>query len=151
MATQFQQVKERWNAEPNAPDPIGEVDDSDVVLAFFAIPFQLPRFAEEQRLRVRFTGARKYRLGSTNDEGWYRGQCRFSGEAPAWGEFCEVSGDFKLDQCPTDWHRIAVARPPCRHFLFYLRDHTFECEADDWVLDEGAVQPTVADGPSPRR
>lgn len=23
-----------------------------------------------------------------------------------------------------------------RHFLFYLRDETFECEADDWILEQ---------------
>jgi hypothetical protein len=31
-----------------------------------------------------FTGARQWRLGPTNDEGWYRGQCRYVGIAPKW-------------------------------------------------------------------
>jgi hypothetical protein len=136
MATQFRQLNDGWNAEPNAPYPRVEVDGHDVVLTFLANPFQFPRFAEGQLLRLRFTGGRKYRLGSTNDEGWYRGQCRFSGEAPAWGEFYEVSGDLKLERSPSDWHFVGDPRPPGRHFLFYLRDGTFECEADDWVLEE---------------
>jgi hypothetical protein len=136
MATQFRQLNDGWNAEPNSPDPVVQVDGDEVVLIVLANPFQFPRFAVRQRLRLRFKNARKYRLGSTNDEGWYRGQCRFSGEAPAWGEFYEVSGDLKLDRCPSDWHVLKIARLPGRHFLFYLRDETFECEADDWTLEE---------------
>ena len=136
MPTQFRKLNDGWNAEPNAPEPIVQIDDSEVVLTFLANPFQFPRFAENQRLRLRFVNARRYRLGSTNDEGWYMGRCRFSGEAPGWGQFYEVSGDLKLDRCPTDWRMVGTARPPGRHFLFYLRDETFECEADDWTLEE---------------
>src|SRR5262245_43500336 len=136
MATQFRQLNNGWNAEPNAPDPKVQVDDGDVVLTFFANPFQFPRFAKNQRLRLRFKNARRYRLGSTNDEGWYMGQCRFSRDAPAWGEFYEVSGHLKLDHCPQDWHIVRAVGQTSRHFLFYLRDNTFECEADDWILEE---------------
>ena len=82
MATQFRKLNDGWNAEPNAPDPTVQVDGRDVVLTFLANPFQFPRFAEDQRLRLRFTGGRKYRLGSTNDEGWYRGQCRSAAKHP---------------------------------------------------------------------
>jgi hypothetical protein len=69
MATQFRQLNDGWNAEPNAPDPGVQVDGSDFVLTFLANPFQYPRFTEEQRLRLRFAGGRKYRLGPTNDGG----------------------------------------------------------------------------------
>lgn len=135
MATQFKKLNEGWNAEPNTPEPAVQVHDGDLVLTFLANPFQFPRFAEGQRLCLRFKNARRYRLGSTNDEGWYTGQCRFSGDAPQWGEFYEISGDLKLDQCPNDWHVIRAVGRPGRHFLFYFRDETFECEADDWILE----------------
>jgi hypothetical protein len=136
VVTRFQQLNDGWNAEPNAPDPAIELRGDEVVLAFFANPFQFPRFSEEQRLRLHFTNARRYRLGPTNDEGWHRGQCRFSGAAPRWGEFYEVSGDLKLDRCPADWRVIRDSAQPSRHYLFYLRDQTFECEADHWSLEE---------------
>ncbi len=67
-------------------------------------------------------------------EGWYRGQCRFSGIAPEWGEFYEVEGDLLLAQEPNDW-KAGLAKEPrqgSRHFLFYMRDETFECDAIDW-------------------
>ena len=82
------------------------------------------------------TNARKYGLGGTNDEGWYLGQCRFSGDAPNWGEFYEVTGDLKLAASPFDWQVIGGAPGSGCHFLFCLREDTFECEADNWALEE---------------
>ena len=75
-----------------------------------------------------------YPAQRSNDEGWYRGQCRFSGIAPAWGEFYEVTGDLKLTAID-DWRVVDHDQPAGRHFLFYLRDETFECEADGWRLE----------------
>jgi hypothetical protein len=136
MVTHFAKLNTDWNAEPNAPDPRVTAEAGEVVLEFTANPFQFPRFAEGQVLRLRFKGATRYRLGPTNDEGWTRGQCRFSGEAPAWGDFYEVSGDLRLDRCPQDWVAVSNTPGPARrHFLFYLRDQTFECTAADWRLD----------------
>ncbi len=74
--------------------------------------------------RLRFGGCARWRLGPTNDHGWYAGQCRYSCLAPAWGEFYEIKGADDLRLHPSDWHI-----PP---MLFYLRDHTFECLAEDW-------------------
>ena len=135
MASQFRKLNHDWNAEANAPNPTVSAQDGDVVLEFFANPNQFPRFSEGQRLRLRFRNARRYRLGATNDEGWYIGQCRFSGVTPAWGEFYEVTGDLRLERCPPDWQPVGVREGQGRHFLFYLRDETFECEADDWSLE----------------
>ncbi len=138
MTTSFIKLNKDWNAEPNAPDPRASVDKGDVVLEFLANSFQFPRFSEGQVLRLRFTRASRYRLGGTNDEGWYRGQCRFSRLAPEWGEFYEVTGDLRLEQCPKDWIVVAgVSSEGLRHFLFYLRDETFECSASDWSLETG--------------
>ena len=136
MATYFRQLNYGWNAEPNAPDPRISVEGSDLLLSLLANPFRFPRYVDGQRLRLRFAHAQRFWLGPTNDEGWYRGQCRFSGDAPVWGEFYEVSGDLKLDLCPGDWQALHASTSRGRHFLFYLRDWTFECEADDWTLVE---------------
>jgi len=134
MTTKFTKLNSGWNAEPNAPDPKVRVDGNTVILEFLANPFQFPEFADGQLLRLRFSGASRYRLGETNDEGWYRGQCRFSGIAPAWGELYEVAGDLKLDRV-SDWIHVPGAPSGGRHFLFYLRDETFECTANSWQLE----------------
>jgi hypothetical protein len=128
MSVTFIRLNDGWNAEPNAPEPRVTVDGSDVLLRFLLNPFLYKSFEEGDEAVLRFVGAERYRLGSTNDEGWYRGRCRFSKLAPAWGEFYEVSGDTELRMAPTDWKMVG---PPegGRHFLFYLRDETFECVA----------------------
>lgn len=131
--TSFRKLNENWNAEPNAPEPVVRVEGPDVVLEFALNSWLFPQFGAGQRGHIRFRGARRYRMGSVNDEGWYRGQCRFSSVAPAWGEFYEVSGDLKLRECPDDWIEIASHRGSAsRHFLFYFRDEEFECDAQDW-------------------
>ena len=60
------------------------------------------------------------------------GQCRYAGKAPAWGEFYEILGDDPARDSPDDWRVVGPDRPTLRHFLFYLRDETFECMANDW-------------------
>ena len=136
MGTSFTKLNRDWNAEPNAPDPKAIVDGADVVLEFLANPFQFRQFADGDVLKLRFLDAVRFRLGATNDEGWDRGQCRFSSTAPAWGEFYEVAGDLKLGSV-MDWVLVNdSATGSMRHFLFYFRDDTFECTAADWRLEQ---------------
>src|SRR5436190_17706346 len=89
----FLQLNVGWNAEPNSPEPHGEVQGFDIILHFYVNPFQFREFAADEFGFLRFVNCARYRIGPTNDEGWYRGQCRFSHIAPKWGEFYEVLGD----------------------------------------------------------
>lgn len=133
QGTQFTQLNHGWNAEPNAPDPSIEVDGSTIELSFLANPWMFPDFEDGQIIRLKFYGVWRYSLGESNDEGWYLGQCRFSKLAPAWGEFYEVEGDLRLDLFQGEW-KIVSAGPSesLKHYLFYLRDETFECDALSW-------------------
>ena len=131
MDTRFVQLNDGWNAEPNAPAPVVARSGNDVVLEFRVNPFQFKQFSEGDRGRLVFLNCWRYRLAATNDEGWYLGQCRFSKIAPAWGEFYEVQDDLKLESSPNDWVVLGPEpHVPVKHFLFYLRDQTFECEAE---------------------
>lgn len=131
MSTRFLRLNNDWNAEPNAPAPSVTRSDNDVLLEFRLNPFQFRKFREGDRGRLVFRSCWRYRLGGTNDEGCYLGQCRFSKVAPAWGEFYEVQGDLKLQSSPEDWVVLGPEpRAPAKHFLFYLRDKTFECDAE---------------------
>jgi len=123
MKPDFLQLNLGWNAEPNAPDPDVELDGDDIVLHFYVNPFQFKEFAEDEIGFLRFVNCVRYRLGTTNDEGWYRGQCRFSQLAPRWGEFYEVSGDETSTDGPIDWHSVsAKSTGELHHFLFYFRE-----------------------------
>jgi hypothetical protein len=131
----FVKLNNGWNAEPNAPAPVVSVDGWDVVLRFFLNPFMFHEFQEEEIGVLRFVNAARYRLGATNDEGFYRGQCRFSKIAPAWGEFYWITGPEELLSAPKDWILLKGSPSVSKHYLFYLRDHTFECVAERCVVE----------------
>ena len=133
----FLKLNQGWNAEPNAPAPVVSVDGNDVILRFYLNAFRYPDFSEEEFGYLRFVTCERYRLGSTNDEGWYRGQCRFGKLAPEWGEFYQISGNFSGVAEATDWHLLSTTlSSKLRHFLFYFRDNTFECLAVECVVEQ---------------
>ena len=134
--TAFVQLNQGWNAEPNAPEPRVDLDGDDVVLRFGLNGFQFDAFAPGEQGFLRFHVCSRYRFSSVNDEGWYRGQCRFIGVAPKWGEFCEVTDDFKDDAPSIAWTDHAATADSQRNFLFYFRDNAFECSARDWSFDK---------------
>ncbi len=134
MSTTFTQLNDNWNAEPNAPDPKVRWEGGNLHLSFYMNPFQFPEFEEGEIREIIFTDCARYRIGCVNDEGWYRGQCRFSKIVPSWGEFYEVGGDIRLNQIPDDWISIGATTEGLKHFLFYFRDKEFECDARDWSL-----------------
>jgi len=136
MTAQFIRLNNGWNADPNVSDESVLVDGHDVLLRFDVNAFQFPEFKYGEIGILRFVNCSRYRLGETNDEGWYLGQCRFSGLAPAWGEFYTVTGDPSSTDGPDDW--VAVQRSTAengKHFLFYLRESTFECVAEKCVAE----------------
>jgi hypothetical protein len=136
MSANFLQLNVDWNAEPNAPDPRVEVLGEDILLRFYVNPYQFKDFAEDEVGFLRFVNCVRYRLGPTNDEGWYHGQCRFSRIAPKWGEFYEIVGDDDDTVGPTDWRAVnAKSIGELHHFLFYFRDNTFECVAERCALE----------------
>ncbi|MDB5707615.1 MAG: hypothetical protein JWN66_4731 [Sphingomonas bacterium] len=127
----FLKLNDGWNAEPNDPDEHVAVNANAVELTFFLNPWAYDA-AEGQVGRLIFTESARWRLGPTNDEGWYRGQCRYGRLAPGWGEFYEIIGPDPLVGQSNDWHELEPVGTGDRHFLFYLRDNTFECIAADW-------------------
>jgi hypothetical protein len=139
----FLQLDEGWNADPVAPGLQIARDGDDLLLSFDLNAFQFPPFTEGGRASIRFRGCWRHRLGPTNDEGWYRGQCRFSRLAPQWGGFYEVGGDLKLDQAPAGWVVASDEVEGSRHFLFYMKDETFECDAASFELRLPAVAASV--------
>jgi hypothetical protein len=132
--TTFRQLNDGWNAQPNTPSPVIKVDGMNLVLSFLMNAFQFPAFHQDEIGVLRFSCCNRYLLGGTNDEGWYKGQCRFSKIAPKWGEFYEVAGDLRLNEAPEDWIVISSNERDLHHYLFYFRDETFECDAADWKL-----------------
>lgn len=132
----FKRINHDWNADPNAPHAGVAAFGARLQLTFLLNSW-LYDASEGEKGRLTFTGCSLWRSGPTNDEGWYAGQCRYSKIAPAWGEFYELTGEDGRRLDPSDWHEIAPLTREGRHFLFYLRDHTFECFADEWRFERG--------------
>jgi hypothetical protein len=131
---EFRRLNAGWNAEPNSPDPSVTVTEAITRLSF-VLNSQIYDFAEDKKGALIFARCTRWRLGATNDEGWYRGQCRYSRSAPIWGEFYELAGEDDVRLQPDDWHVLSSETGEDRHFLFYLRDETFECFASDWTFE----------------
>lgn len=128
MSIEFIHLNKDWNAEPNAPCERVFVRGSELVLEFTVNPWMYEGFSEEERMRLVFTNPSRYRLGATNDEGWDRGQCRFGTLAPKWGEFYLLEGKDSSVKEVDDWVELKDGEVE-NHYLFYLRDSTFECFA----------------------
>jgi len=143
MRVTFHKLNDGWNAEPNAPEPSVELQGEDLLLKFFVNPWQFPEFEEDEIGILRFVRCERYRLGSTNDEGWYLGQCRFSKLAPDWGEFNLVRGDAELLDAPRDWQTIRSQSGSGNHFLFYFRSNTFECLAERCEIERSAANSLI--------
>jgi hypothetical protein len=132
LETHFEKLNNVWGAESGAPDPKVRTDESGLTLTFFLGWSPNPKFRDYDRGEIFFSNCWRYRLGYPNDEGWYKGHCRFRCWAPEWGDFYEVTGDL-LDSGPNDWVLLQANRSETsRHFLFYFKDETFECDAQSW-------------------
>jgi hypothetical protein len=90
----------------------------DLLLRFALNAFSYPSFAENDVGWIRFSACSRYRLGGTNDEGWHRGQCRYSKISPGWGELYELLGLDDAIDFPADWVKLCN-EDAARHFLFY--------------------------------
>jgi len=135
MKTKFKKLNSDWNAEPNCPEPrVGELE-SYLSLKFFLNHWLFEKFSENDLGEIRFYGANRWRLGATNDEGWSKGQCRFSKLAPKWGEFYEVEGDSLIELSPDDWKTTEYGLGS-KHYIFYMRDDTFECSAESFTFQK---------------
>jgi len=132
LGTSFEKLNKDWDAESGAPEPNVRTGDSGLTLTFFLSSSLNPKFRDYDRGELFFPNCWRYRLGSPNDEGWDKGHCRFRCWAPEWGDFYEVTGDL-LDSGPSDWVLLKTPRSAIgRHFLFYFKDETFECDAEGW-------------------
>ena len=132
LRIEFRKLNEGWDAEPDAPRPDVRAGESGVTLTFYLSLRGQPEFREYDCGQRSFPGSWRYRLGAPNDEGWHKGHCRFGCLAPYCGDFYEVTCGLTEDR-PKDWVLVKPARSqPSRHFLFYFRDETFECDLENW-------------------
>lgn len=128
----FTRLNEDWNAHPNDVALRLEQSRDELIARMKPNPYAYRQYEKIPEISVSFKNCSNYRVTSVNDEGWYSGQCRFSGLAPKWGEFYEISGKTRDEMNSTPW--IKMEGVGARHFHFYLKDETLEIKSQDWVL-----------------
>ncbi|UWR27935.1 hypothetical protein K3757_08360 [Sulfitobacter sp. S223] len=128
----FIRLNEDWNAHPNDVGLRLEKSGDELIARMKPNPYAYRQYENVPEIAVSFINCSNYRVTSVNDEGWYSGQCRFSGLAPKWGEFYEISGNTRDSMNSTPW--IKVEGAGARHFHFYLKDETLEIKAQGWVI-----------------
>ncbi len=134
MEPQFIRLNREWNAEPVDPRPVIRIYGNDLLFDF-ELNAQRYDFEEGCRGVLRFRNCSRYRLGGPNDEGFYYGQGRFSASTHEWGEFYLVYADLSLLRAPADWVLLPTEFEHLRHFLFYMKDETFECAAEECLIE----------------
>ncbi|CUJ86892.1 hypothetical protein RUE5091_00527 [Ruegeria denitrificans] len=147
MPTVFEKLSNGWNADPNAPLPAVGLDKDHCWLRFAPNTWNNPSELSQGALYLQFQDCHRFRFLPINDESWYKGQCRFSKLAPAWGEFFSVTGNLLEEQEKTPWITVGH-RPTCaNHYLFYFRDELFECTASSWELKTEKPDGLAFEGP----
>jgi len=128
----FTRLNKDWNAHPNDVGLKIEQNGQTLLAHMRPNPYIYREYENIPEITVCLIGCERYRVTPVNDHGWYGGECRFSGLAPSWGEFYEISGNTRDEMDPTSWIRMEGSGT--RHFHFYLRDEALEAKAQDWSL-----------------
>lgn len=129
-----------WDAEPNAPMPYIEKDSESlsIKLIFFLNAFIHQDIIEGDKAILQFKNCLKFRLGETNDEGFYRGDCRFYKYGVTWGDFYKINESNWKTYFPNDEvivRSTIIDNLNLNHYLFYFRDETFECIAESYKFE----------------
>ncbi len=123
-------LNKNWNAEPNAPEPCISETDEGIELTFFLNSFLYQHIDDGEKGTLEFFNVYAYRLGTTNDEG----QFRFNNKQLPWGEFYELIDSKWNNDFPNDKVIMndLTNKKSLRHFIFFMKDKTFECIATDF-------------------
>ena len=127
-------LNKNWNAQPNVPQPHVTTTDEGIDLTFFLNPLPFQHIDEDDKGTLKFLDVYAYRLGATGEEGYNRGEFRYKNAQLPWGEFYELLGSNWKNDFPDDKQVIneQANKSKLRHFIFFLKEETFECLAIDY-------------------
>jgi hypothetical protein len=130
----YTKLNKNWNAESNAPKPVISKTDEGIELTFLLNPLLFEHIDEDDQGTLEFFDVYAYRLGATSNEGYNRGEFRFKNDQLPWGEFYELRGSNWKSNFPDDKQVLheKFNTNKLRHFIFFLKEETFECMAVDY-------------------
>lgn len=127
---EFIKLNTNWNADPNSPRPCIKIKNSSLFLSFYLNCFAFEGFCNDDIGVLEFHSCVQFRMGSLNDEDFYRYGDQYKEKGIEWGEFyriVELDGNVALDN--PIYIESAYNAEKLNHYLFYFRDEDFECIA----------------------
>lgn len=118
-----------WDPEPNAPyEQLLSLGSQ--LLLFFRLNWMVHEGVSETEAGLLvFHNVEQFRLGSTNDEGYYRGQFRFGPNDLPWGAFYKIQISDARPGEINDWKATGESFKNKNHYLLFFKDRTFEAQA----------------------
>ena len=131
----YTRLNNNWNADPNTPEANISINDGTLTLNFYLNYFLNNKFKEGDKGQLTFNNCYKYYFGAPNDEGYYRGQHRYKLTDLPFGEFYLLKTDWRND-FPANAKVLNPDFNPngMKHFIFFLKENTFECVAEDYTM-----------------
>ncbi|EPR71293.1 hypothetical protein [Cyclobacterium qasimii] len=128
------QITSDWNADPVSPEVQLEINGDHLIMEILVNHLVFDDFEEGDKAKIIFQYCSIYSLNHCNDEGYYYGQYRTNPNELPWGEFYEIKRglDRKFPDPITIVNKETEGK---RHYVFFFKDETFECLADDFALE----------------
>ena len=127
-------ISSGWNADPVSPDVLLHITGGDLVMTINLNYFAFDDYKEGDRAKITFNNCSQYSLNTCNDEGYWYGQYRIKPTQLPFGEFYEII--WGVDRAFPE--PVTNIKPPLktdRHFIFFFKDETFECLAEDYKVE----------------
>ena len=130
----FIQLNHNWNKDPVEPPISIEIDGAVLKLSFYMNTLLYQGFDENDVGVLEFHNCFQYRLGKPNDEGFFiYGESRYARFGVKWGEFYLVQdSDWETSFPEPIFVEKNLNVETLNHYLFYFKDETFECIAEDF-------------------
>lgn len=130
----YTKLNPNWNADRNAPQPELSTINEGIALSFQLNANDFEYIDEGEMGKLEFYNVYAYRLATIGHVEYLKGQSRFKNNQLPWGDFYEIKEGKWPKDLPDDRVVLdeSIDKNDLRHFIFFLKDHMFECLAIDF-------------------
>ena len=133
MKSTYKKLNLDFDAEPNAPNPIVTENSESLSLTFLLNPFIWDNVKDDEQAKLIFNKVYAYRIGSPGSDN-FKDFRYFDSEIDNYGFYQIENSKWKSD-FPDDKkivNNTFVDSSDLNHFVFFFRDNTFECIANEY-------------------
>ena len=130
----YVRITTNWNAHSVSPEIELQLQGLNLLMTIFLNAYVFDGFEEGDKANILFKNCSKYSLNICNDEGYYYGQYRTNPSELPWGEFYEIKSGLDRE-FPEPIVNLTMDNSNKRHFIFFFKDETFECLAEDFQVE----------------